>query len=146
MATPELVEGQCALLRRAVEALSRSRSDYAGLDPNDVYYAPVRSGVIKDFEFCYELAISLMYKLVDFRLGAGEKYKGKDKLIKEAVELGFLAGGAAEWKRYQKLRNRTVHVYDEGLARSVAEEDLEQYVSTLNELVRNAEDYVRQTS
>ncbi len=119
----------------AREAMLNSRALFAECDPDSRLYPALRSGLIKDFELTYELAVKLAYKLVDERLGHVRKYKPLETFIKEASELGILALAPEAWSDLRTLRNSTVDLFDEQLAHTVAYSDLTPFLREIEALI-----------
>jgi nucleotidyltransferase substrate binding protein (TIGR01987 family) len=78
------------------------------------------SGVIKNFEFVYEIRIKMIRRRLE--LGADtpsdvDKMEFRE-LLRAAAEKGLIADVEA-WFKYRKMRNITAHTYDHEKARQV---------------------------
>jgi nucleotidyltransferase substrate binding protein (TIGR01987 family) len=77
------------------------------------------AGIIKSFEFCYELSWT---SLKECLVSQGAEVQGPKDVFRRAWQLGLLKHGAEEmWVKMIEDRNLTVHTYDEVFAREMVE-------------------------
>ena len=90
-----------------------------------------RQGVIKVFEFTYELSWKL---LRDYLLWQGvSPIAGSRDAIREAFRLNLIKEGHA-WMSMLQDRNKTVHIYDESTITSILENLQHQYALLFDSL------------
>lgn len=77
-----------------------------------------RQGLIKAFEFTYELAWNVMKDYFDYQGNA--LITGSRDAIREAFQRSLVADGE-EWMNMVSDRNRTAHSYNESVAREITE-------------------------
>lgn len=81
----------------------------------------IRSGVIQNFEFTYELCWKFMKRWLGENLG--HSYVDgvpRRELFRLAAE-NLLIDNVDQWMDYHLARNRTAHTYDENTAREIYE-------------------------
>jgi len=83
------------------------------------------AGVIKNFEFVYEISIKMIRRRLE--IGADsptdvDKMEFRE-LLRSAAERGLINDVEA-WFKYRKMRNITSHTYDHEKARQVYQETL----------------------
>ena len=83
------------------------------------------AGVIKNFEFVYEISIKMIRRRLE--IGADspadvDKMEFRN-LLRSAAERGLL-NDVESWFKYRKMRNITAHTYDHEKARQVYQETL----------------------
>ncbi len=89
-----------------------------------------RAGIIQFFEISFELA----WKLMKDYLAAEELIvKSPRESIKQAYQMGLIEDGHA-WIDALSDRNRTVHTYDEALAKKMVEDVKNVYFPALEAL------------
>src|ERR1039457_1257422 len=81
-------------------------------------------GLIKAFEYTYELAWNTLKDFLEYQSGGRSGYNsinmyGSRDAITEAFKAGLIADGEA-WMNMLKDRNRTVHTYNEPVADEIA--------------------------
>lgn len=77
-----------------------------------------RQGLIKSFEFTFELAWNVMKDYFDYQ--GASLVTGSRDAIREAFARNLVADGEG-WMAMIQDRNRTSHTYNEGVAREIAE-------------------------
>jgi len=97
------------------------------------------AGVIKNFEFVYEISIKMIRRRLEF--GADiptdvDKMEFRD-LLRSAAEKGLITDVEA-WFKYRKMRNITSHTYDHKKARQVYQDTL-VFVDDASLLLRKLE-------
>ncbi len=132
------------LVHEVLSSLAYSYSRYLEISLDNSDKAIYRSAVVKDFELSFEVTVRLLYQLVDHKLDRVEKYKPPSRLFKEALDLRIFKAedDIIRWEKYRVLRNRTVHVYDAGLAKSVAVAEIDAYIEDVNSLLLTTQSYV----
>jgi len=80
----------------------------------------VRDAVIQRFEYTYELCIKLLIRRLKNDAASTEEIETLSfrDLIRLGAEKGFIEK-AELWFGYREQRNKTVHIYDERLAKEV---------------------------
>lgn len=73
-------------------------------------------GLIKSFEYCYELAWNTLKDFLEFR-GQLDIYGSRDA-IQKAFQLNLIENGEA-WMDMLKSRNKTSHTYNEEMAKEI---------------------------
>ena len=68
-----------------------------------------KAGAVQSFEFCYELAWKLMKRFLELR---GLETGSPKDTFRKAHEEGIITNPEI-WFEFQKLRNLTVHTYNE---------------------------------
>jgi nucleotidyltransferase substrate binding protein (TIGR01987 family) len=94
------------------------------------------SGIIKDFEMCYELSWKVLKKIL---LQQGHQSLGAKDVYTKAYQLNFL-NNESNWLSMIDDRNLTSHVYDEQAATAIVEKIRRIYfseLSTLKALIEN---------
>jgi len=78
------------------------------------------AGVIRNFEFVYELSIKMMRRELekDAASPSDTDFSGFRDLLRSAAEKGLIADVEA-WFSYRKMRNITAHTYDHEKAQQV---------------------------
>jgi nucleotidyltransferase substrate binding protein (TIGR01987 family) len=77
------------------------------------------AGIVKSFEFCYELSGT---SLKECLANQGTEVQGPKDVFRKAWQLGLLKHGTeASWLKMIEDRNLTVHTYDEFFAREMVE-------------------------
>ena len=95
-----------------------------------------RQGLIKAFEFTYELAwTTLKDYLVE--MGYTELMGSKDTL-RQAFQLGIISDGEV-WMDMVKSRNLTSHTYNQDTAESLKEDVITAYYPLIKELLKKLE-------
>ena len=76
----------------------------------------LRAGLIKHFEFTYELSWKVMQRQVrDFFGARAEGFYTRQDVFRYAGEMGLI-GDVETWMAHHQARNLTVHTYDEETA------------------------------
>lgn len=96
------------------------------------------AGVIKNFEFVYELSIKMLKRQLELEAASAVEIDeaGFKDLLRIAAEKGFITH-VEKWFYYRKMRNITSHTYDHAKAEQVYEDTLgfiDDAVSLLNHL------------
>lgn len=90
-----------------------------------------KQGVIKAFEFTYELSWKV---LRDYLIWQGlTSIAGSRDAIREAFKLSLISDGHA-WMAMLKDRNNTVHIYDEATVTIILDNLKQSYAVLFNEL------------
>lgn len=90
-----------------------------------------KDGVIKRFEFTFELAWKTLQDILQHR--GYHDIKGPKPVIKQAFQDGILSDGQA-WIDMLNDRNNSTHLYDENEARKIFDNIQIKYFGLLNEL------------
>jgi len=90
-----------------------------------------KDGVIKRFEFTFELAWKTLQDILQDR--GYHDIKGPKPVIKQAFQDGILSDGQA-WIDMLNDRNNSTHLYDENEARKIFDNIQIKYFGLLNEL------------
>ena len=99
-----------------------------------------RQGVIKAFEFTYELSWKL---LRDYLLWQGvSPIAGSRDAIREAFRLNIISDGHA-WMAMLQDRNKTVHIYDESTIDGILGNLQNQYAQLFDELDKEFDRIIR---
>ena len=85
-------------------------------------------GLIKAFEYTYELAWNTLKDFLEFR-GQSDLYGSRDAFQK-AFELGLIKNGQG-WMDMLKSRNQTSHTYNEDTARQISQAVINRYYPLL---------------
>jgi len=111
------------------EILQNAKNDYE------------KTGVVKSFEFCYELSWRIAKKVLAFH---GIEVDNARDVFREAVKLKLITS-AEKWFAYLEKRNITVHTYRkeilDDLFSNTAKEFLLDLDYFLNQLEKKAPDY-----
>ncbi|OOG77726.1 nucleotidyltransferase substrate binding protein [Algoriphagus sp. A40] len=95
-----------------------------------------RQGLIKAFEFTYELAwTTLKDYLVE--MGYAELIGSKDT-FRQAFQTGLISDGEV-WMEMVKSRNLTSHTYNQDTAESIEEDVITTYYPLLKQLINKLE-------
>ena len=83
------------------------------------------SGVVKNFEFVYEISIKMIRRMIELESASpSEVDEGNFRdLLRTAGEKGLVADVEA-WFTYRKMRNITTHTYDHQKAQQVYQNTL----------------------
>jgi len=91
-----------------------------------------KQGVIKSFEYTYELAWNMMR---DYLIYQGENnIVGSRDTIKIAYKYGIIKNGDV-WIEMLNSRNLTVHTYNEKIVDKILSDIIEKYFSEFNDLL-----------
>jgi nucleotidyltransferase substrate binding protein (TIGR01987 family) len=92
-------------------------------EQSEVVYQTMLSGVVKNFEFVYELSVKMIRRQLETEsLDPSEiDHDNFRTILRTAAEKGLI-GDVTAWFRYRDLRNRTSHTYDHDKAIVVYEE------------------------
>ena len=102
---------------RAIERLKEGIVRYY----QDIEDEQIRDGLIKRFEFTYQLSHSTLKRYLEFASpnpGELDKMTFQD-MIRTANEQGLLLGDWSSWRNFREMRTRSSHTYDEGTALQV---------------------------
>lgn len=122
----ERFESYCNALRQLDSALQQKKFSLLEKD-----------GVIKRFEFTFELAWKTLQDMLNEQLGYYD-VKGPKPVIKQAFKDKLIADGQA-WIDMLNDRNLSSHLYDEGSARNIFDKIQNKYFSLFVELQTNLE-------
>jgi nucleotidyltransferase substrate binding protein (TIGR01987 family) len=102
-------------IQRLAEGLARYRADTSDTQ--------IRDGLIQRFEFTYEISHKLLKRFLESVSANRADFDAMSfaDLIRTGNEQGLLLGAWSDWKRYQEMRSRTSHAYDEEVALGVVE-------------------------
>lgn len=89
-------------------------------------------GLIQSFEYTFELAWKTLQDLLEERSGY-TGIKGPKPVIMQAFSDGLISGGE-QWMQMLTDRNRSVHTYDEKIAREISRAIKNNYVRLLTSL------------
>lgn len=83
------------------------------------------SGVVKNFEFVYEISIKMLKRMIELESSSPTEVDESNfrDLLRTAGEKGLIADVEA-WFRYRKMRNITAHTYDHQKAQQVYQDSL----------------------
>lgn len=91
-------------------------------------------GLIQAFEYTFELAWKTLQDFLEETSGYPE-IRGPRPTITHAFNDGLISNGE-KWMEMLKDRNRTVHTYDENIAREIAQAIRHEYIHLFTELNR----------
>jgi nucleotidyltransferase substrate binding protein (TIGR01987 family) len=104
------------------------------------YSELVRQGLIKAFEFTFELSWKT---LQDFLENKGFKeITGPKPVIQQAFKDGYIADGEG-WMNMLLSRNLASHTYEETTAKKIADDIKSKYYKLLEELIQRLEKKVK---
>lgn len=89
-------------------------------------------GLIQSFEYTFELAWKTLQDLLEEESGYAE-IRGPRPSIKQAFSDGYISEGE-KWMEMLKDRNRTVHTYDEKIARAIIHSIRNEYIGLFLQL------------
>jgi len=92
-------------------------------------------GLIQAFEYTFELAWKTLQDILEEISGYPE-IRGPRPTITQAFNDGLISNGE-KWMEMLKDRNRTVHTYDENIAREIAQAIRNEYRNLFTELDQN---------
>jgi nucleotidyltransferase substrate binding protein (TIGR01987 family) len=96
-----------------------------------------RQGLIKAFEFTYELAWTT---LKDFLIEKGyTDLIGSKDTLRQAFQVGLISDGDI-WMEMVKSRNLTAHTYNQDTAESIENDVINQYYSLFKQLITKLEE------
>jgi len=96
-----------------------------------------KQGLIKSFEFTYELSWNLMR---DYSLYQGyQEIRGSRDAIRQGISMGLISDGDT-WMNMLESRNITAHTYDEKTADDILEKIIRDYYPVLLALERKMKD------
>ena len=104
-------------LDRAIDRLNEGLVRYQ----QDISDTQIRDGLIKRFEFSYEISHKMLKRYLEFASPTPEQYEEMmfQDLIRSGNEQGLLLGSWPDWKRYRSMRSKTSHTLDEDVALEV---------------------------
>jgi nucleotidyltransferase substrate binding protein (TIGR01987 family) len=81
----------------------------------------IRDGLIKRFEFTYEISHKTLNRYLEAGSATPEQYDQMpfQDLIRSGNEQALLLGDWPAWKSYRDMRSKTSHTYDEEVALEV---------------------------
>lgn len=95
-----------------------------------------RQGLIKAFEYTYELAWKTLQDLLAEKGYSG--IVGPKPVIEQSFQDGYIEDGMG-WMRMHKSRNLTSHTYDEETAQEIVTQVIEEYFKLFKNLKLNLE-------
>lgn len=131
-------------LRKAVESLERTLkvADDVGFISGltDDQKDAIRSGVIQNFEFTYELCWKFMRRWLEVNLGS-VYVEGvtRRELFRISAEHRLITN-VDQWMDYHDARNETAHTYDEDTAENVFETSRE-FLTDAKKLLKALEEH-----
>jgi nucleotidyltransferase substrate binding protein (TIGR01987 family) len=104
-------------LTKAIDRLQEGLARYQ-LDTTDTQ---IRDGLIKRFEFTYEISHKTLKRYLATVSASPQQYDQMrfQDLIREGNEQALLLGDWPTWKSYRDMRSKTSHTYDEEVALEV---------------------------
>jgi nucleotidyltransferase substrate binding protein (TIGR01987 family) len=104
-------------LTKAIDCLQEGLARYQ-LDTTDTQ---IRDGLIKRFEFTYEISHKTLKRHLEAISATPEQYDQMQiqGLIRSGKEQALLLGDWLVWKSYRDMRSKTSHTYDEEVALEV---------------------------
>ena len=97
-----------------------------------------KTGLIKTFEFTFELAWKTLKDLLEFE---GFEVKSPRATIKQAFQTGYISDGAG-WLDILDKRNLMSHTYDEETSQEVVELIKDKYFALIQELHKTLNDKI----
>lgn len=88
-------------------------------------------GLIKAFEFTYELAWSVIKDFFEYQ--GNTEITGSRDAFRDAFQKGIINNGEL-WMEMIKSRNKTVHIYNEGTAHEISKQIADVYLGLFIEL------------
>lgn len=104
-------------LEKAIQRLQEGLVRYQ----SDITDTQIRDGLIRRFEFTYELGHRMLKRYLEFASATPEQYDAMpfQDLIRSGNEQGLLRGDWSRWRQYRDMRSKTSHTYDEAVALAV---------------------------
>ena len=91
-----------------------------------------RQGLIKAFEFTYELAWNTLKDLLEDQ--GYTEIKGPKDTIQQSFKIGLIADGKA-WMKMHQSRNLTSHTYNQSMAMQISNEIISEFYPLINDLI-----------
>jgi nucleotidyltransferase substrate binding protein (TIGR01987 family) len=95
-----------------------------------------RQGLIKAFEFTFELSWKTLQDLLDEK--GYKDIKGPNPVIQQALTDGYIGNGE-EWMKMLESRNLASHTYDESTAKEIEEKIISEYYGLFKSLINKLE-------
>ena len=94
-------------------------------DQSDKVQNTLISGVVKNFEFVYEISIKMLKRVIERESASPTEVDESNfkNLLRTAGEKGLITDVEA-WFRYRRMRNITAHTYDHQKAHQVYQNSL----------------------
>lgn len=94
-------------------------------DQSDKVQNTLISGVVKNFEFVYEISIKMLKRVIERESASPTEVDESNfkNLLRTAGEKGLITDVEA-WFKYRKMRNITAHTYDHQKAHQVYQNSL----------------------
>jgi nucleotidyltransferase substrate binding protein (TIGR01987 family) len=92
-------------------------------------------GLIQAFEYTFELAWKTLQDFLE-EISGYPGIRGPHPSITHAFNDGLISNGE-KWMEMLKDRNRTVHTYDENIAREISQAVRNEYINLFTELNQN---------
>ena len=94
-------------------------------DQSDKVQNTLISGVVKNFEFVYEVSIKMLKRVIEREPASPTEVDESNfkNLLRTAGEKGLMANVEA-WFKYRKMRKITAHTYDHQKAHQVYQDSL----------------------
>lgn len=125
------------------EAVVKINEDYGinedgNLDDDEFIDDILKEGVIKRFEYTYELAWNVMKDYADFQ--GNPDIPGSRSAIREALKMGLITNGKT-WMDMIESRIRTSHTYNEETADGIFKKIMEEYHPAFQSFLHKMETY-----
>lgn len=125
------------------EAVVKINEDYGinedgNLDDDEFIDDILKEGVIKRFEYTYELAWNVMKDYADFQ--GNPDIPGSRSAIREALKMGLITHGKT-WMDMIESRIRTSHTYNEETADGIFKKIMEEYHPAFEDFLHKMETY-----
>lgn len=91
-----------------------------------------RQGLIKAFEFTYELAWNTLKDLLEDQ--GYTEIKGPKDTIQQSFKIGLITDGNA-WMKMHQSRNLTSHTYNQAMAEQISHEIKSKFYLLINDLI-----------
>jgi nucleotidyltransferase substrate binding protein (TIGR01987 family) len=121
-----------AKLKDSVSNLARAHSSLREALAVMPRTAVIRSAIIKNFEFNYELAWKSLKRYLEYQ---GIQTTTPRQVIAEAYRMGVITSDAV-WLAMIQDRNLSVHTYDENLSKEMVQRIEENYTPIFDHLVQ----------
>ena len=121
-----------AKLKDSVSNLARAHSSLREALAVMPRTAVIRSAIIKNFEFNYELAWKSLKRYLEYQ---GIQTTTPRQVIAEAYRMGVITSDAV-WLAMIQDRNLSVHTYDENLSKEMVQRIEENYTPIFDNLVQ----------
>lgn len=123
-------------LHRTVARLEAGLARFMA-DPSDTH---IRDGLIQQFEFTYDMAPKMLRRVLRARADSPTEIDEMSfpTLMRTAFGQGLIDENWVRWLDFRKMRNETLHTYDEDKAKKVAVA-IPVFLDDVRELARRLE-------